>query len=605
MTAPAQPVFRLRILFAIALVFLCCPFSLHAQPECSLSKTNKSCRLVIDRSNPVAPSTIQMYSDQQLTVVIENPLPFERYFLDFTTGQATVAPDVAGNIVSSLTSNLGKLSNVIQSREYIAAFNLTTAAPEATDPLKGCYAANFADQQWPVHTHVIPARPDFHNCFGALAGYAITTYRELEPLVAPDSLTSTSLTSSSLAYLTRQAYIQNRIDRYVAAESAISNTISTLVKPPSSPSPAYSDDEQTFITTLGVYQKIIDAVSADLAGYEQRIKDIGRCGYSDSNPHISDPFCWHADIHDYALGDLAVLNRDFYIRSNNDACTEDGNGSCVTPDRDDGQWAHVLARNIKYLGDFDRTKKYSGGNQVTDHGVWWTCLDTCDPLAKPTTPTWIQSRITLRPAPAVVIQSRNDDHHIYENMVTRAITYSLDELNLVSYAQESAATSTNKKAIAPIAINFADRHTKGPGVPYTALRWEASAGVFFSWLPNRTFTEPSIGTVQESKTRPTPIPFAAANYRLTGDFGNRWKQNIYATAAVGINPNNTTAEFGVGPSYAWRSFMVSALCHIGHDTRPTLPLPTSATTSALPTTSHWTEAFAIGISVRVPSLTGR
>src|ERR1700721_456680 len=64
-------------------------------PECSLSKTNESCTLTIDRSNPVAPSTVQMYSDQQLTVIINNPLPFERYFLDFTSGQATVAPDVA------------------------------------------------------------------------------------------------------------------------------------------------------------------------------------------------------------------------------------------------------------------------------------------------------------------------------------------------------------------------------------------------------------------------------------------------------------------------------------------------------------------------------
>jgi hypothetical protein len=51
--------------------------------------------------------------------------------------------------------------------------------------------------------------------------------------------------------------------------------------------------------------------------------------------------------------------------------------------------------------------------------------------------------------------------------------------------------------------------------------------------------------------------------------------------------------------------MVSALCHFGHDVRLTAASLTSMSTSALPTTSHWTEAAAIGISVRAPSLTGR
>jgi len=78
-------------------------------PQCSLSKTNLSCELVVDRSNPVAPSTVQMYSDQELTVKITNPLPFERYFLDFTTGQAALTPDVASSIVGGMFANLGKV----------------------------------------------------------------------------------------------------------------------------------------------------------------------------------------------------------------------------------------------------------------------------------------------------------------------------------------------------------------------------------------------------------------------------------------------------------------------------------------------------------------
>jgi len=63
---------------------------IEASPECSLAKTNENCKLIIDRGNPVAPPAVQMYSDQTLTVIVKNPLFFERYFLDYQTGQATL-----------------------------------------------------------------------------------------------------------------------------------------------------------------------------------------------------------------------------------------------------------------------------------------------------------------------------------------------------------------------------------------------------------------------------------------------------------------------------------------------------------------------------------
>src|SRR5271156_2665529 len=100
MTAGTQSVLSFRFPFALAILCAGWSFALRAQqPQCSLSKTNSSCELVVDRSNPVAPSTVQMYSDQYLTVRIQHPLPFERYFLDFTTGQAALSPDVASSII--------------------------------------------------------------------------------------------------------------------------------------------------------------------------------------------------------------------------------------------------------------------------------------------------------------------------------------------------------------------------------------------------------------------------------------------------------------------------------------------------------------------------
>ena len=205
-------------------------------------------------------------------------------------------------------------------------------------------------------------------------------------------------------------------------------------------------------------------------------------------------------------------------------------------------------------------------------------------------------------------------------MVTRTITYSVDFLNLVSYSQQATPNPTNKKALATVAISFADHPNEHKilGIPFTALRWEASAGVFFSTLPNRSFSIAPVYTgtvitdnkIKESAPGLTPLPFAAANYRLTDDLPGRWKSNIYWTAGIGINPNTTTGEYATGFSYAWRGIMVSGLCHFGHDSHLTQNFTTSTDlgpsfTGTLPTKLYWTGAFAFGVSIRVPSLTGR
>lgn len=509
MTEGTQPFLSFRFPFALAILCLGWSVALQAQdlPECSLSKTNPSCKLVIDRSNPVAPSTVQMYSGQKLSVKITNPLPFERYFLDFTAGQAALSPDVASSIVGGMFANLGK----VQILHTAEAVKVPGAA--AVDP---CANPHLSDATWPPANGVAAGQKEFWACFAILASKATAVYKSLEPLVAPDSLTPDKdgkpvIFQEPDYYRNNYVDIKNTIDSYVALETTVSTKITALTKvptqqnpPPAPPAPlVYSSAaDQIAITQLVDDQKIIDAIVADLLGYRQRLVDLGPCNYG------------------------------------------------------------------------------SGVTSVTNPKDCPAIID-------------------------VLISSRMDQHQIYQGMVTRTITYSLDALNLVSNSQQAVPNATNKKALATVAINFADRPNKSfLGVPFTALRFEASAGVYFSTLPNRTFTLSSSG-VQDSKTRPTPIPFAAANYRLTDDLGGRWKQNFYLTGTVGINPNTVTTDFGAGISYAWRALMVSTLCDFGHDVRPTQASLTSGSASALPTTSHWTEAFAIGISVRVPSVAGR
>ena len=590
MTAPAQPVFRFRILLALTLVSLCCWFSLHAQdlPECSLSKTNKSCQLVIDRSNPVAPSTVQMYSDQQLTVVVKNPLPFERYFLDFTTGQAALTPDVTSTIVQTIIPELNHLSI------------FTSRAAHAV-PTKGCDDSHLAQLTgWPKSGGMSAAMPVFDDCFAALAKEAIQTYRELEPLVAPDSLTENPPVKEPNYYQNGRCKILADINGYVSSEAIVSTKITYI---PKDTGIAYRAADQDLLTQLAGFQKLTDAIAADLLGYRQRLADLGASGFDEGSYggiDITGTCSWSSQA-TYIVGSQALYNDVNYI-------SKTANHGNAAPDQNTTDWQQMSgSSDAIFEGTYNPTSKsYTPGNQVAYLGTNWLCVsDECNGHAPSDTDSrWIQ----IPGAPNIRITSRRDAQHIYQNMVTRSITYSLDALNLVSYSQEAVPSATNKKALATVAINFADQPNRQwlPGWPPSALRLEASAGVFFSWMPNRTFTVTPSGTVQDSKTRPTPVPFAAANYRLTNDFGGRWKQNIYLTGAVGINPNNTTTDFGVGVSYAWRAFMISPLCHIGHDVKisPTWS-PTSGSTTAPTTTPQWGKEIALGISVRVPSLTGR
>ncbi len=108
-------------------------------PECSLSKTNTKCVLIVDRSNPVSPSTVQMYSGESVTVIVENPKPFERYFLDYQSGQATLQPDVASSIIQAMLPALGKLqvSSTEATTPHIAAPLISPCqAPQIKNPLK-------------------------------------------------------------------------------------------------------------------------------------------------------------------------------------------------------------------------------------------------------------------------------------------------------------------------------------------------------------------------------------------------------------------------------------------------------------------------------------
>jgi hypothetical protein len=481
-----------------------------ALPQCSLAKTNTDCKLIVDRQNPVAAPTIQMYSNQTLFVIVRNPNPFERYFLDYQTGQAALTPDVASSIVQGLLPSLQKVGE-FHGFDFIVA---------AKTPADKCAVDEITDTDIPDAGTVSGLIQPVGDCIAQIALRAISIYQELEAYVAPDAAVPTG----GLGPTKTLNQISSDISPVIAAEVAVSARISAISGDQGLKTTADLDDrakDARAILELIDLQKLADALATDLIGYSSRIKDLA----------------------DYTNG-----YRDQF-------------------------------RDCSYLMD--------------------------DPAVPPRKCIWIKSR--------------KDDDQIYQGMTTRTITYSLNLLNLVGNPQEAVPDPSKKKTLATVTINFAETAPRTTGAVHSALRWEASAGVFFSTLAIRSFavapvfTKASITdkTVSQNILHPTAVPFAAANYRLTNDLpGTRWKSNIYWTGAVGINPNTVSADFATGLSYSWRALMVSALAHFGHDTRLTQGLKVGESLGAgfngsLPTQTYWTTSFAIGLSVRVPSLTGR
>jgi hypothetical protein len=195
--------------------------------------------------------------------------------------------------------------------------------------------------------------------------------------------------------------------------------------------------------------------------------------------------------------------------------------------------------------------------------------------------------------------------------LSRAVNYTLNRLNLISNSQEAANDGSKKAPIVTIAVVYGEAH------------WEANTGVALVFRPIRTFTVAPIisngsqngSYISESKASPEVAPFVAADYRLGSDFKLfGWRGAVYATGGVGYNTSQESADYLVGPSISWRNLLLSGLCDFGHGTRLAQGLtvgqvlgsassPTTITT--IPTTNYWVPAFTVGISVRIPGISGR
>jgi hypothetical protein len=437
-----------------------------------------------------------MYPGETLTVVIKNPYYFERYFLDYSSGQVTLSPDVASSIVGGLLTPLKSLQ--------------IRALDGKALPKPDCTPENIVAHTPKTADGVSGETGLYNQCLSEFAQKSRDIYLKLEPMVSPDSHSpgTVELAATNFDILCDKLGLSHEIDVLAAQEIQLSSSIGAVSKYPTS-----NADTRTLSVTDQAVQKLVaalvvtDAIAKDMTAYRVRIEDL---------PSI----------------------------------------------------ANVEAKCS------DRTNATEGARKATeDARKWQTAAVTLFPLRDP--------------------QAADP------KLVTRQVTYVIDTLNLVQNAQEAVPTSATKKAIASVTVLYGDS------------KWEASAGTFFSTLPVRSFSAPNGGAITQNILRPTVVPFAAANYRLTRDLSwTRWRSACYITGAIGVNPNTVSADFAAGPSLSWRGLMMSGLWHYGHDVRLTQGfkvggiLPSSYSGKP-PNETFWTSSFALGIAVRVPSLAGR
>ena len=187
----------------------------YAEPECSLAKTNHTCTLTFDRVNPLAPPTIQMYPGQVLHVKVTNPRYFERYFLDYQSGQLALSPDVASSIASSLLTPLQKAVVIHSAGKPTLSFSCAASDIAAIAPKD---VASNAD--------------GYTQCFLGFAKGARHVYSQLEPAVAPDSHSGEvpTLPGTNKAVQSQLQALVPSIDTLSAEEYALSASITAASK---------------------------------------------------------------------------------------------------------------------------------------------------------------------------------------------------------------------------------------------------------------------------------------------------------------------------------------------------------------------------------------
>ena len=556
----------------LLLMFLSWTVQVKAQEPCSTEKVNSSCTITIDRAYPLVLPTVQMRPGEKVIVKIDHSLPYEILSLDLQSGQAVVGTDQAAAFAAAALPNLKGL--LLESGTRVSGAPDPSLAPRNTDSTN-------------MRLYKI-AKLRFDSDFRALtsdtqrfATDATKVYAQLNEVLTP--------VPPVLFQPERPASVTNP-----ATYGRLPNPIFSK----EFPHPWVGDEYDQW--RLSMICELVGNESECPAKADASIRPVLPAGMALTSlmspcPTAPPPASQPRPI----SCQIAELQTDFgYL-------TDVEKTSVTNPLNELNVDTTILTANSAAITSIlkDLNNYYFNifvSRTVPDRG---SLGEIDDPLnTKAAFPT---------------------NAHLHK-WLGRQVTFTVNCVNEVS-PPATSVTAAQKKSIVTVTVLYADP------------KFEVSAGGIISTLPNRSFANQTIVTqnpgsvptqgnvvITQMISRPTAVIFAGANLRLGHDFAWRFDQRrgaFYLTGTVGLNANNSAAEFGFGPSVSWRALMFSLLYDWGHDVRLTQgesvgmiwcnqtaangSIPKCSGSPPAPSTEkYWRGVIAFGISVRVPSVFG-
>jgi hypothetical protein len=548
--------------------------------ECSTETVNGDCTVTVDRNYPVASPTLQMRRDKKITVIVLNPLPFESLSLDPVSAQAVAGTDQAANFFNTALPDIKAFAAIVH-QTFGIEINKAGPTDESPEVLK------VIDDIQNLRDRLDSPLSEIND----FVGNATTVYLQLQEIVSP---------------LPRPAK--------QGSETPQRDPELTKYKTPD-PWNDYPGWRAFILCELiggdcDTRPTLFSSILSDAAVLQSRLSLINPPATAVGQPSPTTPLTPPATPPLTTLFDNAAFNAK--------ATATEVDIQAIPTDKQAlyrGYLSMVVARKSAFIASLPYYL-VAIPNITKDLGIYLVNISQVEGKVPRDQPKDLGELHDPRvPSTKGACATK---------LLGCQVSFSVNAVNEVGTLVASVPQSAQKKSIVTITVLYADP------------RFEVSAGAFFSTLPDRSFSNqttvtqnpggsPTQGNVVITQTiqRPTIVPFVGANYRLGSDWAwpGRRRGAFYLTGAVGLNPYNTTAEFGVGPSISWRSLMFSPLFHLGHDVRLTqgefvgeIWCNQSGANSAVPkcsgpppaptTKKVWTSAFAFAISVRVPSVFG-
>jgi hypothetical protein len=574
----------------VVILFASSVFAQISKPICSTEKINPTCYLYVDRNVPISMPTYQMKPGSSIIVIVLKPFHFETLTLDPQTIQALPGTDQGSSLLTNALPDLKGLQ-AGSINPYSAFLSHPLAKPEA-DTTAGQAIGVVRDDLTAAQSN---AKTNINPLLSNYSKHARITYGELNEIASPAPRPMASaippkgpkrgpdVNQNSPTpwedYTSWRALLLCQLE----GDDTSCKAVAPIVD--------FSDmmqDGRELISYLP---------SAPSAGH-QAFTPATDTRYFDS-AQIEDDI----DTAQNAIDNIAPAERPKYAaalrelrgqyaRLFNTLSSYSANLTKINADLE------TYRTNISVWSDYDEIKN----DQLYLGAI-------SDPKST-----------TRAAAPA--------------KMLGRQITYSLNAVNQVTNLALAVPSSSQKVSIATVSAIYADP------------RFEISTGAIISFQHNRSFAnkqavQPLAGLglvvgdmfISETRTRPEVIPIVVASYRLFPEWtwGSRGRRGaFYPSAWVGLNPYNALPEFGAGPSISFRSILFSGFYHRSHDVRllegeypnmvwcnvnntasssggaplPGQPNPGASCSPGPPapsTQTYWTNAFGIGITVRIPT----